>query len=131
MNLKSFLLRKVVPPGSARWRVARKLKRLLINWYYRRKYGWGQCLSQHLPNVYHPAKLNRFLRRCQATPFSWSPADAELGVLPAARVALGIWQSRPELRRQFPRSLHHGESADFCTWLVTVGRARYGFSDAA
>ena len=111
MSVKSLLLEKDRPSGQRRWRVAKKLKRVLLNWYYRRKYGWGQCLSQHLPNVYHPGKFNRFLRRSQATPFSWSPEDAEQGVLPAARVVLGIWQSRPDVRRQFPRPLQPGESA--------------------
>src|SRR5882724_8672974 len=119
MSFKNFVMRKIVPPGTARWRIAKQLKRVLVNWYYRRKYGWGPCLSQHLPNVFHPAKFNRFLRRCQATPFSWSPEDAERGVLPAARVVLGIWQSQPDVRSQFPRALHPGESSAFSAWLAT------------
>ena len=130
MGMKK-LIKRLAPAGTRRWQTAHQVKRLLFNWYFRRRYGWGPHLRSRTPNPYQPAAFNAFLARCGGAPFSWDPQAAHQDIAQASRVILGILQTRPDLRRQYPQALTRGLEGGFADWLRRHGPTDYGFTEAA
>jgi glycosyltransferase involved in cell wall biosynthesis len=90
-----------------------------------------RCLDGRPIDVYRAAWLNRFLIRQSAPALEWSPSAAENGELGAARLALGVLQARPDVRRRFPRALSEGIEGGYAHWLCTHGAREFGLSARA
>jgi glycosyltransferase involved in cell wall biosynthesis len=73
----------------------------------------------------------RFFRRFGGTTLEWSASDAEHDELGAARFALGILMTRPDLRQRFPQAATQGADGNYCRWLCNEGATEFGLSRAA
>jgi glycosyltransferase involved in cell wall biosynthesis len=93
----------------------------------------GQALIEAVPpfDVYNRRALTACLGTIGAISLAWSPRDAEVGDLGAARFALGLLRENRALRRRFPRGIREGGGGSYCHWLCTQGLVRYGLSAPA
>jgi glycosyltransferase involved in cell wall biosynthesis len=130
-SARRWLLRLGAPEGSRRRQLLRQgsslVRRCLLHQVQAVD---GRWLSPAAPplDIYDPRVLNRFLRKIGAAPLTWSVKDAETSEAGGARLALGLLQARPDLRRQFPRALSEREGGGYCAWLCSEGPGTYGLS---
>ena len=61
----------------------------------------------------------------------WFPSEVADSPWGAARFALHLLRTLPQLRRKFPRALSEGPDGAFCRWLCTAAVARHGLAPAA
>jgi glycosyltransferase involved in cell wall biosynthesis len=139
LQVRRWLLKHGAPEGSHRRRLLRGTK---IQFEIRRE----RCLDQFLPKlqlllvgigvkpkarpvaVHDTVWLLRFFERFGGTELRWSAADAGHDELAAARFALGVLQTRPDLRQRFPHAVTAGVEGDYCRWLCTQGAQELGLS---
>lgn len=82
-------------------------------------------------SVYSARALNGALARLGANPLDPQPAEAERDEPGAARVAMHLLQTQPQLRQRFPRALSAGARGAYCAWLCGAGREQMGLSEGA
>jgi glycosyltransferase involved in cell wall biosynthesis len=129
-----WLLRHGAPEGVVRsdvvGRIKHFMKAFLIEPVMARLGGWARLVNPPLA-VDRPEVLNDLLQRHGAAPLTWSSTAAEVSDLGAVRLALGLLQERPDLRRQFPRALSEGESGAYCRWLCSAAVTEFGLGGTA
>ncbi len=127
-SVRAKLLRWIAPPGSRR--------RTWLGPSRERLRRFVQSLARParacppLP-IFDAQGLNAFLVRCGGSALSWTASGPEIDEPGALRFALGILQSRPELRERFPRALLDGADSSYCEWLCSTGAGLVDLSPVA
>jgi glycosyltransferase involved in cell wall biosynthesis len=119
---KQWILTCAAPEGSFRRHLLRKGENLI------RK---RSCPPQEIINVYDEKSFASFLSSCRAPLLTWSATGAVRSDLEAARLAMGVLQARPKLRRRFPSALTEGRQGGYCQWLCSAAAKQLGLSAPA
>jgi glycosyltransferase involved in cell wall biosynthesis len=125
---KRWLVTLAAPEGTRRRRFFQEGKQALRNIVQQRRH---PGLAPPELSVYDAKSFAAFLRHCGAPRLKWSVRGAARSELKAARLALGLLQTEPSLRQQFPNALSAGTGGAYCQWLCSEGARKLKLSPGA